>query len=663
MPRMTLSLALLALLCGSLVSADVNQQALADVAAGKVKVAKASWWGFDPVDSTKALQAAIDSKVPKLIIDKQAGPWVTLPLVLTSNQEIEFEPGVEVLAKRGAYLATNDSLFTARLQENITLRGYGATCRMWRDDYDKEPYKHAEWRHVVALYSCSNVKILGLTLCESGGDGVYLGSGQAGVTNKDILIKDVVCDKNYRQGISVITAENLLIENTILSNTDGTAPRAGIDFEPNHTTERLVNCVMRNCEARGNAGCGFVAYIPTLDATSAPVSLRLENCRASDNSGPAACFMTGNTPAAAVKGTLDLVNCTFSGPKTSGLVISGNPPTGLRVTVDKCQILDAATAAPATTPILLEARSNASEDVGGIKFIDTLVRDPLERKPMSFVDMSSSLRVVEVTGTLILEKNGQKTPVTITDKLLTEWLPVMKIKRIARYDTKGVNFVPVTPGAPAEKLIPAAGRLRKDVHFVLYAPAGDKVVLTATQGQVGKYSGKTNPLVVTGPDGKPVAKLDVPFLQEAEVSFTAPATGLYHLDADVNPNYMAILKSSHPLNINADGGPAHLFASQGSFSLYVPAGTKEFGVKVFGEGQGEGIKATLLRPNGEVFGTKDDIAPAFQFEVAEPAAEGAIWTLKLERATNIHLEDHYVDLFGLPPYLAPTPEATLKPVQ
>ena len=135
----------------------------------------------------------------------------------------------------------------------------------------RSPYKHAEWRHVINLHSCGNIKILGLTLTESGGDGIYLGTGKAGVTNKDILIRDVVCDKNYRQGISVITAENLLIENTMLSNTDGTAPRAGIDFEPNGPTERVVNCVMRNCVAQNNAGCGFVAYIPTLDATSAPV--------------------------------------------------------------------------------------------------------------------------------------------------------------------------------------------------------------------------------------------------------------------------------------------------------------------------------------------------------------------------------------------------------
>jgi hypothetical protein len=46
-----------------------QQQAIDDVRAGKLKVAHASWWGFDSVDATAALQAAINSGVPKLVVD------------------------------------------------------------------------------------------------------------------------------------------------------------------------------------------------------------------------------------------------------------------------------------------------------------------------------------------------------------------------------------------------------------------------------------------------------------------------------------------------------------------------------------------------------------------------------------------------------------------
>ncbi len=112
----------------------VNEAAIAEVAAGQVKEAKASWWGYDPADATAALQAAINSGVPKLVVDKQAGPWIVDRMTLASNQEILFEDGVEVRAKRGAFTGTSDSLFAASQLENITLTGYGASLRMWRSD-------------------------------------------------------------------------------------------------------------------------------------------------------------------------------------------------------------------------------------------------------------------------------------------------------------------------------------------------------------------------------------------------------------------------------------------------------------------------------------------------------------------------------------------------
>ena len=75
---------------------EPNQQAIADVGAGKIKEAKASWWGFDPEDATQSLQAAINSGVPKLTVDDVGQPWIVTPITLVSDQEILFEEGVEV---------------------------------------------------------------------------------------------------------------------------------------------------------------------------------------------------------------------------------------------------------------------------------------------------------------------------------------------------------------------------------------------------------------------------------------------------------------------------------------------------------------------------------------------------------------------------------------
>ena len=47
------------------------------VMAREVKV---SSFGFDPDDSTRFIQAAIDSGAEKVIFDKMPSPWVSLPL-------------------------------------------------------------------------------------------------------------------------------------------------------------------------------------------------------------------------------------------------------------------------------------------------------------------------------------------------------------------------------------------------------------------------------------------------------------------------------------------------------------------------------------------------------------------------------------------------------
>ncbi len=642
-------------------SAEVNRQAIADVAAGKITVAKASWWGFDLVDSTKALQAAINSGVPTLIVDKAPGPWIVTPIALASNQEIRFEEGVEVRAKRGEFKGSGDSLFTAKLKENITLIGYGATLRMWRADYDAPPYQKAEWRHLLNFYSCANVKILGLTLCESGGDGIYLGTAKAGVTNKNFVIKDVVCDKNYRQGISIISAENLLIENTVMRNTDGTAPRAGIDFEPNRPDERIVNCLMRNCLSENNAGAGYVAYLTPLDATSAPVSLRLENCRAIDNGSFACGISTGNTPARALKGKAEFIDCVFQGGKRAGFQMGGNPATGIQMLLKNCSIVDVAQNAPETSPIVFSAGQEATQDPGGVRFVDCLVRDPLGRKPMSFADNAGNLVLAGITGNLILETGDAKTSVALTPEVLGRWMPTITLKRYPKVRLDGASLKPLTASAPTDKFGLGRLRMRRKVHLLVYAQAGERVVLRFYYGQVGNHSGRPAPVMATDWSGKRIAQGSIEFQQEGELCFQAPATGVYRIESDSGGNYLRVVRSSHPVSLTAETEPIHLISTGGRLYFYVPAGTKEFGVKVAGEGLGEGVKATLYEPAGKQVSQKDDVTQAQQFEIASPAAsQGEIWSLQTERASHVYLEDYYIQLLGIPPLVTASPEAVLS---
>ena len=246
----------------------------AALAADAVKV---SDFGYDAADSTAYIQAALASGARRVTLDRQAGPWYTLPLKMPSNVEFVLEPGVELVAKRGEYKGLRDYLLELAYCTNVVVRGgAGATLRMWKSDYQGPDYKHGEWRYALRIYHAENVLVEGLSIVESGGDGI-------GVSGRNITIRNCVCDRNHRQGMSVFTVENLLVENCTFSNTSGTPPQAGVDIEPDSARERLRNVTFRNCRSFGNRGNGFEMYLAQLRRRSEPVSITFDGCRAWDN--------------------------------------------------------------------------------------------------------------------------------------------------------------------------------------------------------------------------------------------------------------------------------------------------------------------------------------------------------------------------------------------
>jgi len=352
-------------------------QLVKEVESGKRTTANAAWWGFDADDATECLQRAINSGAKKVIVPYMGRDWVVRPIQLASNQQIVFEPGVVVTAKKGAFKGPNDSLFSATLQENITLAGYGATLRMQKRDYISPDYLDAEWRMVLSFRSCDNVKILGLTLRDSGGDGIYLGrSGADRVSCRNVVIKDVVCDNNYRQGISVISAENLLIENCRLINTDGTPPEAGIDFEPNAEIDRLVNCVMRNCIVENNTGPGINVYLYHLSdaGKTKPVSILVENCliKGSQWHGLGVSTVLDTAP----KGLIEFRNCVVQDTRKEGALIINKSSKAVKVRFVNCKWFNSGEPGRAA-PIGVVAEQDEGKKFpafpGGIDFIDCRV--------------------------------------------------------------------------------------------------------------------------------------------------------------------------------------------------------------------------------------------------------------------------------------------------
>jgi hypothetical protein len=637
-----------------------NEKAIEEVKQGKRKVAYASWWGFDPEDATEALQAAIDSGAPKVVVENMGRPWIVSRTInLRSNQEIVFEKGVIVEAKKGAFLGKGDCLFLAALQRNITIIGYGAVLRMRKLDYTQPPYEKAEWRHALSIRSCENVRVFGLTLASSGGDGIYLGVAKRGVPNSNIHIKDVVCVDNYRQGISVISAENVLMENVVMRDTSGTPPMAGIDFEPNDPTEVLSNIVMRNCVVQNNSGDGFAFYLHNLNSASRPISIRLEGCRSIGNRRSVS-ISVGNSKEKTVSGVIEFVDCKFEGSEGAGIYIAQKPPFGCKVRFVKCEISDAALKQVTQSPIMFASARGNFEPIGGVKFIDCVVRDKFERLPMAFFN-PAGVELTDVIGTLTLIRDGRATKFELTRELINEWFPQQAFKVFPKFEVKGAKFVPLFPDAKFPQGVSSTARLRGVAEFLVWANAGEKVAFTLKVLPVGKVEVRPAKVAITTPSGKVIGMKDAVAERDNDYEFVADETGAFRITCDAGNATVTLSKCTHRFCLFAGEGTFHFLGTVGEFFFLVPKGVREFGVKVMGGDGTELVKVTVRDGVGRVVAERDNIA-LWQFAITRENEESdEIFSVKFERPSIGVLEDFFVQLQGIPPLLAPVREALLKP--
>ncbi|MFC1760900.1 right-handed parallel beta-helix repeat-containing protein [Planctomycetota bacterium] len=401
----------------------LNKNAIADVEAGRTDTARASWWGFNPADTTQSIQAAMDCRAKRIIIEDMGRPWVITTIRLPSDKEIIFEPGVVVEAKRGEFRGKYACLFQAEGRKNLTIRGTGATFRMHKSDYRKPPYELAEWRHALSIRGCENVLIEGLTLSKSGGDGIYLGAGSNGEANLNVTIRRVVCDENHRQGISVITAENLLIEDCVFRNTQGTIPQSGIDLEPNHSDERLVNCVLRNCRSENNVGHAYLIYLVHMNERSIPVSIRFQNCTSIGCHRYSTHVAVANSHGErTVRGMIEFTDCRFEADAQAGVYIRGNEADGCRVCFERCEVIRRDEKATELAPITIEAPQRPDLDAGNIEISDCIIRDTLVRQPLALI-ASPTTRLRNLTGSLTVESPQGKHFYTLDSAQLEEWFP------------------------------------------------------------------------------------------------------------------------------------------------------------------------------------------------------------------------------------------------
>ena len=127
----------------------------------------------------------------------------------------------------------------------------------------------------IRIVGAKSIEIEGTTCNEFWGDGIYIGETPAGKPSENIRINNIKADQNRRQGLSLISGKNIEIIGARITNTNGTAPAAGIDIEPNNARNVLENINIRDLYTSENQGAGILICLGPLSDTANPISIRV----------------------------------------------------------------------------------------------------------------------------------------------------------------------------------------------------------------------------------------------------------------------------------------------------------------------------------------------------------------------------------------------------
>jgi len=207
-------------------------------------------------DCTALLQQAIDKLPPtggEVIVP--AGDYLIDPVrsvSLRSHVNLRLLSGAVLRAKPNS--ATNYAILQIKNVSNVIISG-GSLI----GDRDQHLGTAGEWGMGVDIRGSHAVLLDDMHISKCWGDGIYVGSstGIASGTCSDITLRRVIAEQNRRQGLSIVACSGALVEQCEFNNTNGTAPAAGVDLEPN-AGEIVENVRIVNCAVRGNQGDGIV---------------------------------------------------------------------------------------------------------------------------------------------------------------------------------------------------------------------------------------------------------------------------------------------------------------------------------------------------------------------------------------------------------------------
>ena len=522
------------------------------------------------------------------------------PLFVRSNTEILFEEGVELVAKKNEFKDVRDALVTMHGVTNVVLRGLGkgATFRMRIKDYHSASYKRSEWRHAVNILSSENITVGNLTLADSGGDGVYVGAKPSLVPCREIAIVDCVCDNNNRQGISVISVDGLRIERTVMKNTRGTAPRSGIDFEPNSAGQLLKRIVMRDCLTENNYGCGYELFMNHPDRRTEPIDITLENCRSVGDRSAAlkiACSSSDREKRGYPQGGVFRVkNCTFSDSGSAAVYVLNKPRGSVDIIFENCTVDHGASKAEHDVRFVTDDRYQPPTDGMEMRNV-TIVRSKEDGWFAATQMPWSELGLEGIAGSVDIVAGGVKRTVVLDDVWRRSVFPrggeKYALEKAAFDPAKVLRVVDSCPGETV-KLSPLTVRFA--LNALVYAAKPGPITFSSRFVKV--VAPKKMQFLVRDMNGKVIAKLPGPTAKAQAHTFTAPAAGFYRLQCNLFRSGIQLVSADAPIGIMpVPRFGLDVYMSRGNLFFAHTAGSDE---TFFCGGTGEAVNIGLFDPAG-----------------------------------------------------------------
>jgi parallel beta helix pectate lyase-like protein len=254
-------------------------------------------------DDTSVFQTALNSTASNgQVLEIPAGSYNISPISFPANANVQVDAGVTVSANAG--FASSARMLNINAN-NVTITGASAATSVFQAPKARAASQgdHSEYRHCLGIQNASNVTITGIACNQSGGDGIYIAQAS------NVTVSNCIFDSNFRDGGSIIgTLNHIHITNNKFTNTNGTAPQAGVDIEPNYPGDYLLDLNFTDNTMSNNAGDGLAISLWTLNNTSQPVGITVTRNH-SDHNGRYGYFANNNDPSNA-PGTVTLNDCT-----------------------------------------------------------------------------------------------------------------------------------------------------------------------------------------------------------------------------------------------------------------------------------------------------------------------------------------------------------------